>query len=240
MLLILGRMTGPMEAKAKPPGIWGYINLYTEHSQGGEEECHHTLRGKMGSKNLSTAGTMTLGNLNHMVSSPQNNRLFILFRLLLPAMRGGLMGLVAVAMSMCSNRGERSRPVNQAGERHEREGELATDRLECEQVNQSKRIYNRKEGKASWKAEQSEGIREWSVLSPGSPEGWWKRYEGIKNKMEQGQKREGQAEPLSHLEDCPVPGMVGYDSNVSPSATDCCTMYSMNIGPAWAIAGSPG
>jgi hypothetical protein len=40
MLLILGRMAGPMEAKAKPPGIWGYNNLYTEHSQCGEEECH--------------------------------------------------------------------------------------------------------------------------------------------------------------------------------------------------------
>jgi hypothetical protein len=93
-----------------------------------------TLRGKMGNKNLSTAGTMTLGNLNHMVSSPQNNCLFIMFRLLLSAMWGSLMGLVAVAMSVCSNRGERSRLVNQAGERHEREGELATDRVECVQV----------------------------------------------------------------------------------------------------------
>jgi hypothetical protein len=48
------------------------------------------------------------------------------------------------------------------------------------------------------------------------PRGLVEAQEGIKNKMEQGQKREGQAEPLSHLEDCPVPGMVGYDSNVSP------------------------
>jgi hypothetical protein len=59
-------------------------------------------------------------------------------------------------MRMSPNRKVENRPADRAYERHKQEEEQATDRMGSRQVIHSKRKGNRKGGRNSWKAGQTE------------------------------------------------------------------------------------